>query len=101
LSEPTRSWSEARGEKSVNETRVALYERLMEAQERIAHALYARGVAHESVLSALNAAEEGVSEAGRREDLYLSSLSAYIRALGGRLEVTAVFDDERVVLRRD
>jgi hypothetical protein len=101
LSEPVRSWSEVRGEKPVNETRVGLYERLMEAQERIAHARYAHGATHESVLAALDAAETEPSDAERREDLYLSSLAAYVRALGGHLEIRAVFPDDSIVVRRD
>lgn len=32
------------------------------------------------------------------EDLYLSMLGGYVEALGGRLEVNAVFPDETVTL---
>jgi hypothetical protein len=85
----------------VNETRIRLHERLMEAQEQIAHARYARGVAHEAVLAAMDAAETRPAEAERREDLYLASLSAYVEALGGQLEIRAVFPDETIVLKRD
>ena len=42
-----------------------------------------------------------MSEAERREDLYLSALRYYVEALGGRLEVRAVFGDEAVVVRRE
>jgi hypothetical protein len=84
----------------VNETRSAIYERLMEAEERIAHALYKRGVSHEVVLAALDAVDEGLSEEQRREDLYLSALAYYVEALGGRIEVRAVFGDEEILLRR-
>ena len=35
----------------------------------------------------------------RRDDLYLSTLSHYVEALGGRLEVRAVFSDEEIVVR--
>lgn len=84
----------------MNETRVSLYERLMEAQEQIAHARYARGVAHEQVVAAMDAAEARPSEAARREDLYLSVLSAYVEALGGQLEVRAVFPEDTIVIER-
>jgi hypothetical protein len=30
-----------------------------------------------------------------RSDVYLSTLRSYVQALGGRLEIAAVFDDER------
>jgi hypothetical protein len=36
-----------------------------------------------------------VSQIERRDDLYLSTLRDYVEALGGTLEVAAVFDDER------
>ncbi len=101
MSKPTRRWSEASSEKPVNEMRVKLYERLMDAQEQIARARYARGVTDELVLGALDAAEAGISDAERREDLYVSSLAAYVEALGGHVEISAVFDDDRIVVRRD
>jgi hypothetical protein len=98
LSKPTKRWSAVSHEEPVNKTRVGLYERLMQAQEKIAHARYGRGVAHEAVLAAMDAAETGPSESERREDLYLSSLSAYVEALGGRLEIRAVFPEEAIVV---
>jgi hypothetical protein len=84
----------------VNEARARLYERLMEAQERIAHACYGRGITDEEVQAALDASDERLSEDERREDLYLSALAHYVDALGGRLEVRAVFGDEAVVVHR-
>lgn len=85
----------------MNEVRVKLYEQLMKAQEQIARARYKQGVEHEVVLAAMDAAETQISEHARREDLYLASLGAYVEALGGRMEVRAVFPDSVVVVRRD
>jgi hypothetical protein len=84
----------------MNDMRAEMYRRLMEAQERIAHALYKRDVSHDAVLAALDAVDEELSEAQRREDLYLSALEHYAVALGGRIEVRAVFDDHEVLVRR-
>ncbi|HET9720357.1 MAG TPA: hypothetical protein VFP55_09795 [Solirubrobacteraceae bacterium] len=84
----------------MNAVRVELYRRLMEAQEQIARALYRRGVSDERVRAALDAIDERLTEDERREDLYLSALSRYVEALGGRLEVRAVFGEEAIVLRR-
>jgi hypothetical protein len=39
-----------------------------------------------------------VSQIESRHDIYLSTLSAYVEALGGRLEVNAVFPDETIRL---
>jgi hypothetical protein len=73
----------------------------MEAQDQIAHARYAHGVPDDLVLAAMDAADEGLSEIDRREDLYLSALSAYVKALGGTLEIRAVFPQETIVVRRE
>jgi hypothetical protein len=80
--------------------RAKLYERLMEAQDQVAQALYRRGVTDRQVQAALDAADERLSEDERREDLYLSALTHYVEALGGRVEVRAVFGDDVVVVRR-
>jgi hypothetical protein len=101
MSESTRSWTNILAGEPVNEMRAQLYERLMEAQERIAQARYERGVGHDVVLAALDTAEEKLSEAERRENLYLAALAHYVEALSGRLEVRAVFGDEAIVLRRE
>jgi len=84
----------------MNEMRAEIYRRLMEAQERIAHTLYKRDVSHDDVLAALDAVDEELSEAQRREDLYLSALEHYVEALGGRLEVRAVFAEDEILVRR-
>jgi len=101
VSEPTRSWKDVFSEEPVNAVRARLYEQLMEAQERIAQLLYKRHVRDEVVEAALDRADETLTEDERREDLYLSALSHYVGALGGRLEVRAVFGDEAVVVRSE
>jgi hypothetical protein len=80
--------------------RAAIYERLMEAQEEIAHALYRRGVGDATVVAALDAADERLTSDERREDLYLSALRHYVAALGGTLEIRAVFDDDVAIALR-
>jgi hypothetical protein len=81
--------------------RAEIYARLMESEERIAHALYKRGVSHDLVLAALDAVDERLSDEARREDLYLSGLAHYVDALGGWLEVRAHFGDQQIVVRRE
>jgi transcriptional regulator with XRE-family HTH domain len=58
----------------------------------------AREMTQQGVAEVLNVSQANVSRIERQEDLYLSTLSSYIAALGGRLEVRAVFPDESVVL---
>ena len=85
----------------VNEKRVELYAGIMAAEQQIAHALYRRGVDNETVQSALDAVDERMSEDERREDVYLSALKYYVEALGGRLELRAIFGDDAVVVRTE
>lgn len=39
-----------------------------------------------------------MSKLERREDLYLSTLRGYVEALGGKLELAAVFPDGRIAI---
>jgi len=99
VSEPTRNSEDVRAAEPVNQGRARLYERLMEAQERVAHARYRRGVDDATIQAALDQVDERLSDEDRREDLYLTALEHYVEALGGRLEVSAVFDEEAILLR--
>lgn len=101
MSEPTRSWKDVLSDEPVNQARAAIYERLMDAQERIAQARQNVGVNHAVISVALDKADEELSDDDRREDLYVSSLAHFIRALGGQLEVRALFPDQAVVIRRE
>ena len=83
---------------ALDEARIAVYTRLLDAEDKIAQARYRRGVSDETVQAALDASDEGPSPAERREDLYLAALTHYVAALGGRLEIHAVFGDETVVI---
>ena len=101
MAEPRRAGTNHDSEEPVNETRAQIYARLMDAQELIAQRLYRRGVRDESVLEALDVIDEQLSDAERREDLYLAALARYVAALGGRLEVRAVFHSEEILVRRE
>lgn len=101
MSRPTRSWKDVLADQPVNKKRAEIYEHLMEAQEQIAHALLRRGVRDELVQAALDAADQRLTAAERREDLYFSLLVHYVEALGGQVEVRALFGDEAVVVRHE
>jgi len=57
------------------------------------------GKTQQDISQAAEMAQAKVSEFERRNDHVLSVLRRYVEALGGRLEVTAVFDRRRVRLR--
>jgi len=54
----------------------------------------------EQVAQALGVSQANVSQIEHQDNIYLRTLSSYIEALGGQLEVRAVFPDETVVLAR-
>ena len=86
---------------ALDKARIAVYARLLEAEDVIAQDRYAHGVSDETVQAALDACDEGPSDAERREDLYFSALHHYVRALGGRLEIRAVFGADVVDITPD
>jgi transcriptional regulator with XRE-family HTH domain len=47
-----------------------------------------------------NTSQARISQIERGEDLYLSTLSGYVSAMGGKLKVVAEFPDETVTLTK-
>ncbi len=93
-----RRWEEVRRQRPLNEKRIATYERLMAAEDQIAEALYSHGVSDETIMAALAASEPDGSSFEHELDRYLITLARYVSALGGQLELRAVFPDQTVVL---
>ncbi|MBV8710568.1 MAG: XRE family transcriptional regulator [Solirubrobacterales bacterium] len=96
-----RNWRTVRGQRPLNERRVAAYRRLMDAELRLAEARRRRGVSQATIAEALEVSQPNVSRIEQEQDVYLSTLARYVAALGGHLEVLAVFDDETVTLLRE
>ena len=57
-----------------------------------------RGMTQVGLAERLGKRQGTVSELERRDDVFVSSLREYVEALGGQLEIRAVFDDESVPL---
>jgi DNA-binding XRE family transcriptional regulator len=57
-----------------------------------------RGISQRQMAGTLGVSQANVSRIEHEEDVYLSTLRKYVAALGGRIEVTAIFPDERVTL---
>jgi hypothetical protein len=90
-----KNWREIRGDLPLNETQMATYKRLMEAEVRLDDVRRRRGVSDTALGDVLDASEEESAE-----DIYLSTLARYVAALGGHLELQAVFPEERITLLR-
>lgn len=94
-------WEVIRRANPVNERRVAAYQRLLEAGEQISQARRRSGEGWEAIEQALAASELSESEVPVEPDLYLTSLTRFVAALGGHVEVRAVFDEETISVRLD
>ena len=93
----TTKWSQVRGrlvpadqEEAAAEGRRALRDALGLARIRAE-----RQVTQVELAARLDRSQGNISELERRSDVYLSSLREYVEALGGELEVSAVFDGKR------
>jgi len=78
--------------------RVEEISRAYEVLLQLAELREARGVTQTHLAERLGVSQPNISKIEGKEDLYLSTLCYYIAALGGHLEVKAVFEDEDVYL---
>jgi DNA-binding XRE family transcriptional regulator len=57
-----------------------------------------RGATQTALADTLGTSQANISQIEGRDDIYLSTLAHYVEALGGRLEITAVFPDQTIYL---
>ncbi len=93
-----KTWRTVRGQRALNERRVADYRRLMDAEVRLSDVRRRRGVSQAELARSLEVSQPNISRVEQEDDLYLSTLARYVRALGGQLEIRAVFPEETVTL---
>ena len=103
---PTRNFRELYDEivadprraEKLEQARQRVQEELATYQRTLAEVRRARALTQAQLASALNVSQAQVSRIEHQTDLYLSTLESYVAAMGGSLELVAVFDDTRVVL---
>lgn len=81
-------------QRAKSETRaklMSLHLTLMELQESL-------GVTQDDLEKKLTDVESTISELENQEDIQVSTLSRYIKALGGNLKIVADFPQEEIVL---
>jgi len=61
----------------------------------------ARGVTQVELARAWDTSQTNVSRVEHERDVYFSTLLSYVEALGGRLELTAIFPDQAIRLGSD
>ncbi len=80
------------------EATVAERQRAMEDALALAQLRQSRQITQVQLAETLGISQGNVSRLETRGDVYLSTLRSYVEALGGHLEIAAVFGDERVVV---
>jgi DNA-binding XRE family transcriptional regulator len=82
----------------VRAARVAEYGRAIDAALALAEIRKEQELTQTEVAEVLGVSQVNVSRIEREDDPYVSTLRRYVEALGGRLEVQAVFDDRTVTV---
>ena len=80
--------------------RVAEHKRAILDALALAEAREQRNVTQKDIAEVLGVTQANVSRIEREDDVYLSTLRKYVEALGGRLELSAIFPDKTVSLSR-
>ena len=96
-----RPWGTLRKELRADPVRNDFNEPIRRATEdavRLGQLREARQMTQQQVAEVLGSSQANVSKIERRQDLYLSTLSEYVEALGGHLELRAVFPDQVVAI---
>lgn len=89
-----KTWREVRSQRSLNQRRMDYYGRVMEAVDRLEELRVQRGISEADYEGA-----QLIDPATGEEDTEdLARLARSVAALGGRLEVRAVFPEETVSL---
>jgi DNA-binding XRE family transcriptional regulator len=94
----TTKWSEARRRvvKPGDEPHIQRVREAMRAELRLAELRKHRGASQAKIAQRLEVSQSNVSQLERGDDVKLSTLASYVKALGGHLEISAVFDDETI-----
>jgi len=78
--------------------RIEQREQAIEAELTISQLREARGATQENIAERMNVTQSNVSHFERNPNIFLRSLADYVEALGGQLEIRAVFPDQVVIL---
>lgn len=92
-----RPWREVRRGNAKSPESVALRNAIGDALA-LAEIRARRGLTQVDVARVMQTSQASVSKLERREDLYLSTLRGFVEALGGQLELSAVFPEGRVAI---
>jgi transcriptional regulator with XRE-family HTH domain len=72
--------------------------RAMDDISALYEARESQGMTQQQVANKLGVSQANISRIGHEEDIYLSTLREYVEALGGELQLKAVFEDQEIYL---
>jgi DNA-binding XRE family transcriptional regulator len=78
--------------------RIAEYGRAIDAALALAEVRKDRELTQSDIAKVLGVSQVNISRIEHADDLYISTLRGYVEAMGGRLEIRAVFDERDVPL---
>jgi len=91
-----RKWRDIRGPRTAEqEARVAAGVAATRTIMRLAELRTARGTTQGAVSEYMDVSQAYISQIEHKDDLYLSTLDSYVRALGGELHLRVVFPDRQ------
>lgn len=102
----TVSWQDVRAKRPVDEQAVAEHVERMIAEERAYRLREIReeqGVTQKELAERMHLTQPTISalESGDLDRSGLGTLMSYVEALGGKVEITATFGSEKLVISRD
>jgi transcriptional regulator with XRE-family HTH domain len=95
----TRKWEDIRKDSKATPEQVAGERSYVQRELSLAELRKARDLTQTQLAAALETTQPGVSMIEHRTDLYVSTLRSYVEALGGNLEIIAVFPDGVVAIK--
>jgi transcriptional regulator with XRE-family HTH domain len=60
----------------------------------------ARNLSQEELAAKLNTKQSSISRIEKQTDMYISTLRKYIESLGGELNITAIFSEEKISINQ-
>jgi DNA-binding XRE family transcriptional regulator len=93
-------WKEVRKRavEPADEPHIAREREILEAELRLAALRKHRKKSQATVAKKLKVTQSNISQLERGADPRLSTVAGYVSALGGKLEIVAVFDDETITI---
>jgi len=93
----SHKWADVRGKFS-DEDEAELQQRYEEEVKKLSlhQVRQARNLTQVNLATVLNVNQGSVSKLEKRADMYVSTLRSYIQAMGGELQIKAIFPDGEV-----